>query len=378
MSVCLVGHPYAPLGMGEHVRCTFRALRSIGRAPTLFDLYGLNTPEASHETELVPFQAKELGDINVFHINGDEVEQALAHVAALRATRAGSFNIIYPAWELARYPSVWLKQLERFDEVWAPSTFIAESIAPGTEKPVIPMPLACEVLLNSFAGRRYFGIPESAYVFLFFFDVRSYATRKNPRAVVEAFRRLIALRPDQNSSLVVKVNGAQLNPTEFQSLKESTGDLTDRIVLIDRTMDDNEVKNLVRCCDCFVSMHRSEGYGRGISEAMCLGKPVIATGYSGNMDFMTGETAFPIGFDLVPVAEGEYPHWQDQVWAEPHLDEAVAAMARLVDDPALGYEIGRRAALHMRTRFGYRPTGLRYAERLDQIERQSSVELIPA
>lgn len=364
MSISLVGHPYAPIGMGEHVRCTFRSLRSVAQRPALHDIYGLIEPDDAQRSELAPFESRQLADINVFHINGDEIAQALAHVQADSKT---TYNIVYPAWELARYPDDWARQLERFDEVWAPSEFIRASIAATTGRPVFHMPLACEVLLGSFLGRRYFGIPEAAYVFLFFFDLRSYTSRKNPQAILEAFHRLNRQRPDANTALVIKVNGADIAPDEYKRLQEAVADIADRVILIGHTMSDNEVKNLVRCCDCFVSLHRSEGFGRGIAEAMYLEKPVIATGYSGNMDFMAEGTCFAVGFDLVPVGKGAYPYWENQIWADPSVDEAVGHMVRLVDTPELGYAIGKKAGLHLRTKFGLRTTGMRYMRRLQAI-----------
>lgn len=364
--VALVGHPFAPIGMGEHVRCVFRSLRSVGVAPGIVDIYGLNAPEPDAQEELGAHVAKTTRALNVFHINGDEVELALATLA-YRPGPANAYNIIYPAWELARYPEVWARELERFDEVWAPSRFIQDSIAPVVSRPIMHMPLACEVILSYFLGRRAFGIPDNTFAFLFFFDLRSYASRKNPDAVVAAFRNLLARRPYAECTLVLKVNGADVSPDLLANLRARLADLRDRVVLIDRTLTDNEVKNLVRCCDCFVSLHRSEGFGRGLAEAMYLGKPVICTGYSGNMDFTSADAALLVDYKLVPVGEGEYPHWHEQVWADPDVEQATAHMAKLLDEPTFARDVGRRAALRIRTQFGYRAAGGRYASRLQQI-----------
>jgi glycosyltransferase involved in cell wall biosynthesis len=304
--------------------------------------------------------------VNVFHINGDEVEQSLAHTAARQ--QPGAYNVVYPAWELARYPREWAVQLERFDEVWAPSRFIRDAIAASVSRPVHHMPLAVEVMLTSFLGRRFFGIRESAYAFLFFFDLRSYATRKNPEAVLEAFRRLCAARPGAEAAIVIKVNGAAESPGPFERLRAAAADLGDKVVLIGRTMPDNEVKNLVRCCDCFVSLHRSEGFGRGMAEAMYLGRPVVATGYSGNMDFCDEETALLVRHRLIPVGEGEYPHPAGQQWADPDPGHAAQLMARLVDDPAFGRALGQRASLRLRAGFGLRAAGSRFRRRVEEIE----------
>lgn len=359
----LVGHPFAPIGRGEDIRCMCRALRRVGRRPRVLDIYGMNEPESPMVAEMRSALTRDLGGVNVFHINGDEVAQALSHVPLPQ----DAYNIIYPAWELSRYPAEWARQLDRFDEIWAPSRFIQQSVVPAVQRPVIHMPLACEVLLSSFLGRRYFGIPEGAYAFLFFFDFRSYASRKNPEAVIECFRRMLIERPYTATALVIKVHGAEHAPTEASRLAALLADTAGRAVLIDRTMTDNEVKNLIRCCDSFVSLHRSEGFGRGLAEAMYLGKPVIATAYSGNMDFMTERNSFLVPYRAIGVPAGAYPFARDQVWADPDLNEATRQMVRLVDNPNHGREIGRLASFSIRTSFSYHRAGLRYSERLNAI-----------
>jgi glycosyltransferase involved in cell wall biosynthesis len=340
-------------------------MRAAGLRPALADIYGLLQRDARQAEEFGPFVRDEFGAINVFHINGDEVAQSLAHTAARQGP--GAYNVIYPAWELSRYPREWAEQLERFDEVWAPSRFIRESIAPAVSKPVYHMPLACEVILHSFLGRRYFGIPESAYAFLFFYDLRSYASRKNPGGVIEAFRAFRRERPRADAVLVMKVNGAVENPKAFRELQAHSRELGERIVLLERTMSDNEVKNLVRCCDCFISLHRSEGFGRGMAEAMYLGRPVIATGYSGNMDFCSESVALLVRFSMIAVGEGEYPHAAGQVWAQPDAGHAAEVMVRLSDDPAWGRALGHAASVAIRKGFGLRAAGQRYRARLEAI-----------
>lgn len=372
----LVGHPYAPIGMGEHIRCVDRAMRSVGLRPGLTDIYQLQQPDAAMEREFATRLRQRLGELNVFHINGDEVAQSLAHLAQRQAAEA--YNIVYPAWELARYPDEWARQLDLFDEVWAPSRFIEGSLLNVCKRPVVYMPLACEVSLEKFLGRRYFGIPESDYTFLFFFDLRSYDTRKNCRAVVEAFRRLLAKRTACRARLVLKVNSGGHDPVALERLHSYTEGLGDRLVIIDQVMTDNEIKNLIRCCDCFVSLHRSEGYGRGMAEAMYLGKPVIATGYSGNVDFMPHDAALLVRYELIPVAAGAYPYWRDQVWADPDIEQASDYMIKLHDEPEQGRTLGERAARHIRIKFGYRAIGLRYRKRLDEIFDRRSMGTLAA
>lgn len=229
------------------------------------------------------------------------------------------------------------------------------------------MPLACEVVLSSLLSRRYFGILETDYAFLFFFDVRSYLSRKNHYAVIEAFRRLLSVKPYAKARLILKVNGAEITPEVMQQFINDLKDIANHITIIRRLMSDNEVKNLVRCCDCFVSLHRSEGYGRGIAEAMALGKPVIATGFSGNMDFMNPEVSFPVNYGLISLTAGEYPHYENQIWADPDIENATNYMVKLIESPASGRAIGKKAQLHMKKSFGYSPIGQNYRMRLELI-----------
>ena len=127
------------------------------------------------------------------------------------------------------------------------------------------------------------------------------------------------------------------------------------------------MKNLVRCCDCFVSLHRSEGFGRGMAEAMYLGKPVIGTGYSGNLDFMNEENACLVRYKLKDVEEGQYPYGEGQVWAEPDMDHAMYLMQKLLADRDYGRKLGSVASRHMRQFFSYRAIGLRYQGRIESI-----------
>lgn len=371
----LIGNPYAPMGIGEHIRCTFRALRSAGVRAHIVDIYGTAQPDTAIRNEIVGNIDPRLRDVSIFHINGDQVAHAITQLG--KDTLTSTYGIVYPAWELSRYPGAWASQLDRFKEIWAPSRFIQKSLNDVCKRPVYYMPLACGISLDSFLGRRYFGIPESDYTFLFFFDLRSYDMRKNCKAVIEAFRMALAKRPKAQTRLVLKVNSGGEDPSVLQRLHSYIDDLRDQVAVIDMTMTDNEIKNLIRCCDCFVSLHRSEGYGRGMAEAMLLGKPVIATGYSGNMDFMSRDIALLVGYELIRVAEGAYPYWQDQVWADPDIQQAADYMVRLIDDPECGRAIGQYASRHIRVEFGYRAIGLRYRDRLGEISRNQGVQAPP-
>jgi glycosyltransferase involved in cell wall biosynthesis len=366
--VLLVGHPFLPTGRGEDIRAAFHALRAAGVACHVLDIYKL-FPHGSW-TAIVPHLAPRITDgINIFYINSDEVEQALAHLGAV-PTFPG-YNIIVPAWELSRYPAISARQLERFHEVWALSGFTRDSLAGRVSVPVHHLSFASEVRVTSFLGRTFFAIPERTYAFLFLFDFTSYIGRKNPFAGVNAFDRLLRSRPTADVHFVIKLSGSQQRPEDYARFQEAIAPYADRVTVIDRILSDNEMKNLIRCCDCFLSLHRSEGLGRGLAEAMFLGKPVIATGYSGNMEFMTADNSLLVDYRLIPVEPGAYPHWEGQVWADADIEQAAGHMIRLVDDPASGRILGAQASRHLRQYFSYRAAGLRYRARLEAIAREA-------
>lgn len=363
--IVLVGHPFAPIGRGEDVRCTYRALKKVGIKPKVLDLYALQKPEGVLQYQLASDITASMGRINIFHLNGNEIPQALAHLRAKGAY--GGYNIVYPQWELSRYPLEWKANLELFDEVWAPTKFVFDALSSVIKKPLAHVPLSCQVELSSILGRRYFGLPESCYTFLFFFDLRSYSQRKNPEAVVDSFKKLVQKKPGSKVALVIKLNGSERAPSQLKLLKERVESLGNRVILINRTITDNEIKNLVRCCDCFVSLHRSEGFGRGLAEAMFLGKPVIATGYSGNLDFMNRNNSFLIDYELIDLKKGDYPYWQGQKWADADTEQAAYYMISLASDPSLGYEMGKIAARSVFQSVGCRITGLNYINRVLRI-----------
>lgn len=364
-AVHVVGHPSAPIGMGEHSRSVYRAVREAGADCKLVDIYG---PGVNADQQLISTYRQDishdLGDaINIFCINGDEVEQAFSVLRDRNILAPGSKNVIYPAWELERYPEEWARVLDGFDEIWAPSQFIADALRNAAQVPVIHMPLACEIEGRALLSRRFFSIPESAYTFFFAFDFLSYIERKNPYAVLDAFQRVVDARPHADVNLVIKVNNGRARPDAWASFEKHFDSYGDQVTIINETLSDLEMKALLWNIDCFVSLHRSEGFGRGMTEAMVLGKPVIATAYSGNLDFCRPDTAYLIPYKQVDVRPGEYPHWQRQQWADADVEAASKAMLQLVDAPESGRAKGAAARAVMAAEFSFLARGLDYVER---------------
>jgi glycosyltransferase involved in cell wall biosynthesis len=306
-------------------------------------------------------------DITIFNLNGDEREPVFRRLGS--DVEGAGYKIGYPMWELARYPETWARELEHYEEVWAASSFSALSFKGSVRRPVRVMPLPCQPVLTRQYSRRYFGISETAYVFVFFFDLTSYVERKNPFALLDALAKARAARPYAEFQVALKMGSPDADPIAAARFMKALEPHRRYALLIDRVLSSDEAKSLVRVADAFVSLHRAEGFGFGPGEAMYFGKPVVATAYSGNMEYMTPDAALLVDYKLIPVKEGQYPHASGQVWADPNVDQAAAYMVSLLDDPGAGRNLGARASAHVRTHFSHRACGLRYAARLGEISR---------
>ena len=199
---------------------------------------------------------------------------------------------------------------------------------------------------------------------MFTFDFMSVAKRKNPVGLVEAFK--MAFRPGEGPQLLIKCINGELRPGELRALEESTEGRSD-IIVMNRYLDAGDSVGLMNMCDCYVSLHRSEGLGLTIAEAMLLGKPVIATGYSGNMDFMTETTSFVVPWTQVRVGSGAENYDPAAVWAEPDLGAAADLMRQVYTEPDRARQVAAAGRADLESRFTDRRTGLQMRARLEEL-----------
>jgi glycosyltransferase involved in cell wall biosynthesis len=301
--------------------------------------------------------------VNVICVNANETAQLMDELGP--GVTSGRYNIGFWFWELARLPNAWHGALDRVDEIWVASRFVAETMAAATSKPVRTVRLAVDATPSRAYRRWEFGLSDDMFTFLFTFNFNSYVARKNPLGTIKAFR--VAF-PGGNESvaLVLKAMNADEGGDRIRLLEEAI-DGDDRIRVIDRPMSRDEVFGLESVVDSYVSLHRSEGFGLGLAESMFLGKPVIGTAYSGNLEFMNDTNSLLLDYRLTAVGDREYPFPAGQVWADPDVGQAADRMRRLVGDPAFGREIGARARSHMVQQFSAAAVGAGIAERLSQI-----------
>ena len=356
----LIGYAHAELGMGEHVRMSAAALTSTA---VQYGVVNFNVGVASRQDAKLESGHVVSGNpyaSNIFHINADQM--LLAYCQLGHDFFAMRYNIGYWAWELAKCPQEWLPALRMIDEVWAPSRFIQHAFAEHSDIPVVHMPLCVELPVYERLDRSYFGLPSRGFVFLYAFDGFSYLDRKNPYAAIRAFKKAFP-RGNSDVRLVLKaMNGNELSPPWVSMIELIDGD--PRIIVIHRTLNRSEMLALCDTSDCFVSLHRSEGFGRGPAEAMYLGKPVIVTNYSGNTDFTLEDNSCLVDACLIPVEEGQYPFHHGQQWAEADIGQAAWYMKKLYRNNFYARDVGARGRAYVHEHFNSKVIGARYELRL--------------
>lgn len=357
----VLGHLRAESGVAEAARCTLRACRAAGVPVAAID-YTRASPSRTAEALPEGLPATPVYGTTLLHLNADQCAFAIVdHADAL----TGRYRIAYWNWELPEFPDRWPEAEQSVDEVWAPSRFCADAFSRRLRLPVTHMPYAIEVPVPAGLGRETFGLPAAAFVFLFVFDAFSVPARKNPLGVVDAYRRMRAA-VGADTRLVLKViNADARSPLGRDLAAAASADPT--ITVVDRYLARPELNALLHAADAYVSLHRSEGFGFTMAEAMALGKPVVATGWSGNMDFMTADNSCPVDYRLVALAADHGPYAQGQTWADPDVAHAATLMQRLATDCDHAAAIGARAAADIRTQLAPAVVGRRIAARLDAI-----------
>ncbi|WP_438363182.1 glycosyltransferase [Nioella halotolerans] len=362
--VIFAGHPFANIGKGDEMRSAFSSYRFLDPRCRIFDVYRhAKRLDRDHISLCRGSESRDLdAPVRVFHINGDEVAPVLTQLENRGLDFSAGRNVVVPAWELPRYPAEWADELEHFDEVWAISRFVQESLAAAGVASV-HVGQAVEMPARPYLPRRHFAIRSSSFVFLTLLDLSSYSTRKNPEAALEMFHQLRQRHPFADMQLVVKVKSGDDDAKEW--VAEALGNASPDVVFIDWLLDTHETQSLIAACDCVVSLHRSEGFGRAAAEAMWLGRAVIATGWSGNLDYMNRSYPGWVGYELTDVLEGQYPFHAGQVWAEPDVDDAVRIADQMVTDAVFTRAAAAQGQEAVRRDCSFRAVGLRMLDRVN-------------
>lgn len=354
----LVGYLAAELGVGEGTRALARACVAAGVPFSAVDV-GFQTNTRQRDTAMLAHAVPSRFPIDLIYVNADQTPTIARHLKSKGLK--SRYRIGYWVWEQAQMPSCALGAFAHVDEVWVPSTFAYHAIAPYAPVPVIIIPHAIDVAPSPVLDRARFGLPAGKLLVLVMYDFHSYQYRKNPQAAIAAFRQAAARRTDV--VLVIKTINGQHHAPARQALQASVSDM-DNVLFIDEFLTRQQTWDLQACCDILLSLHRAEGFGLAPAEMMHLGKPVIATGWSANTDFMTSANSFPVRYQLKALeqAVGVYP--AGQPWAEADIDHAAHCLTRLLDDPALRRQIGAAAAADIRQQLSPQAVGALVRQRL--------------
>jgi glycosyltransferase involved in cell wall biosynthesis len=277
--------------------------------------------------------------------------------------REGVYRIAYWNWELEAVPDEWVEVAQLVDEIWSPTQFVARAMRARMGRPVYHMLAGVEVGPVETISRGSLNIPENHFVFLFMFDLHSQIHRKNPEAVFRAFRE--AFRGDDRATLLIKTTGGDIHSADLAQLRETIRG--PNVVVLDKLMTRSQAYGLIAMSDCFVSLHRSEGFGLGLAEAMLMAKPVIATGYSGNLDFMNRTNSLLVDYERVEIKEDRLIYTRGNVWAEPSISHAAACMREVYENPEPARVRAERSKPEIQSLLSLDAAGKRMRTRLEQI-----------
>jgi glycosyltransferase involved in cell wall biosynthesis len=359
--VRLTGYLSDESGWGAAGRGYARALQRCGVPTALHDVSRL-TVNRSGDRTLEPLAPLAETDVNLVCVDAGQHFALLSEVGD-RFFR-DHYNIGAWAWELPRFPDDWYNRFAYYDEIWVGTSFIASALAPVAPVPVVRVPPVVTAPQGiRTRGRGRLGAGDREFLFLFVFDVHSHLPRKNPQAAIRAFRRAFGQRDDVR--LVLKSVNAAADPDGYRALRDLAGDA--RVDFLDGYWNTSAMADLFAACDAYVSLHRSEGTGLTIAEAMAAGKPAIATDWSGNTDFADASNSYPVAYDLTTVPCNVGPYRAGETWAEPDVAHAAALMAEVVAHPAAAAQRGAAARTRMQRDYSGEAIAAIVGRRLDVI-----------
>lgn len=334
--VRVIGHPFAPSGMGEHCRSTALALSAVGISVELVDIHAHFSVHEEFMAEFEGAQSARVGSttwvppaVDIFTVNCDEME-SVRQLFEARYT-AAPLSVLYPAWELPALPDKWVAVARSMDALWVSSKYTQRAFgSSGLAAECVGLSVRSGAI--EFVTRRDLSLPEGVHCALTSLHLASYSERKNPigaaRAVVEARERLSG----DYIRLVVKVGGVEQHPDRASRLAAELRQVDPKVIVIADEFTEASYRGLLLACDSLLSLHRAEGFGFGLAEALRFGRPLVCTAYSGNMDYCSDLVAGMVNFDLVEVPSGAYPFCDGQTWADPDPSTAAEHLVNLVDD----------------------------------------------
>ena len=362
--VNVLGHFCYPSGLRVSVESMVEALRLSGVQCSLRDVRTDEQDDPHHGD----FDGLETFEVTIIHTQPTPFFNDAYQLADLCERSPRTYRIAYWYWELDTIPETWVTLAQQVDEVWAATEFVARGLRSRLSIPVRTLFPGVQLPAYERRERSHFGLSNERYTFLFTFHMMSVMERKNPLGLIRAFKR--AFGPHEDAELVLKTSFGERYPAQLAELRAAAAGANVRI--IDAVYSYDEVLSLMDVCDAYVSLHRAEGLGLTIAEGMLMGKPVIATRYSGNEAFMNAGNSLPVDYELQPVGRDIPPYDACSLWASPSEKHAARLMRQLYEDPALGRELGARARIDAGERLSLDAAGQRIAQRLREIARTAA------
>lgn len=360
--VNVIGYLHAESGTGEAARSTIRACNAAGMNVVGVDIR-YNNISRMEEIPDIEVSKSAKYDINILHINADQTPDIFNSLNA--RNHRERYNIGFWFWELEDLPVEYLRSYSYLDEIWVASKFCQDAISKHANIPVTLIPLCVDLATDKLTSKEDLDLPEETFLILSSIDMLSIPERKNPFGVLKAFDKLCSTKKG-NAHLVLKLSNLDLCSNEIRQQILSYRDRLP-ITLIDKYLKRQQLTSLMRACDCYLSMHRSEGFGLPLAEAMFLGVPVVATGWSSNMDFMTLNNSYPVRYDLVELDQDYGPYKKGAIWANPDVDHAVSCLLEIMTQPETAQQKVLRALSDIKKFNSPESVGERIKSRVDVI-----------
>lgn len=356
--VNLIGFPSQEFGLGQHLKNVATAFESASIPIAYYDCSFLFMNEYNQKASIQNL----IYNTNIFVCNGDGIAKLFLEFG--EELFQNKYNIHYGAWEIRDYPVEWIPPLSLVDEYWAMSSFLQKSVSDSAILPVLHMPYPVEFKIPNKYSRKDFELPEDKFLYIFTFDMSSVMQRKNPEAVINAFYE--AFPTEDGVCLVIKMMSKKnltSHQKEIEKLQKKIS-ADKRIFIIDELLARDQILDLINCCNVYVSLHRAEGFGIGMAEAMRMGKPVIATNYSGNTDFTLSDNSCLVNYQLRAIQPGEYIYEEGKYWADADVSEAADYMRKLYHDKEYREKISSNAKKYIEENYSADIIKNKYISRL--------------
>jgi len=359
LGVNVIGHFSYPSGLRVSVEALVKGLREVGVQTALRDLRTDKKDDPVH----AQFRDFEDFETTIVHTQPEPFFNEAYSRSDVSERLPRTYRIAYWYWEFDSIPDSWLDAAAKVDEVWTATEFVAKGLRDRLSIPVRTIFPGVALGAYQERERKYFGLKDGSFTFLFTFHMMSVMERKNPLGLINAFKA--AFSPQDDVTLVLKTSFGDRHPAQLKELRAAAEGHS--IVVIDQVYSPDEVLSLMDACDAYVSLHRSEGLGLTMAEAMLMGKPVIATNYSGNVDFMSEEDSLLVPYKLVKLGRPIPPYDEKLEWAEPSTEHAAQLMRRLYEDRAWAKEVGARGKARAAIDLSLKMAGQKAAARLAEI-----------